>query len=122
MNSGEEKADFTLPGSPLDEYLRTLELGEDNLFDQINSDACEGTPDGDVSSPVANISLKDCLNSRLSELIVTFRQFHSAQENGLPYLQSKIKWGVSSRWYSSLYCPMLNSDQMTIGKTHSALK
>ena len=82
MNSGEEKADFTLPGSPLDEYLRTLELGEDNLFDQINSDTC--TPDGDVSIPVTNISLKDCLNSCLSELIVTFRQFHSAQENGLP--------------------------------------
>ena len=90
MNSGEEKADFTLPGSPLDEYLRTLELGEDSLFDQINLDACEGTPDGDVSSPVANISLKDCLNSRLSELIVTFCQFHSSQENGIPYLQSKI--------------------------------
>ena len=94
MNSGEEKADFTLPGSPLDEYLRTLELGEDSLFDQINSDACEGTPDGDVSNPVVNISLKDCLNSRLSELIVTFRQFHSAQENGLPYSQSKIKWAA----------------------------
>ena len=89
MNSGEEKADFTLPGSPLDEYLRTLELGEDSLFDQINSDACEGTPDGDVSNPVANISLKDCLKSRLSELILSLRQFHSSQENGLPYLQCK---------------------------------
>ena len=82
MNSGEEKADFTLPGSPLDEYLRTLELGEDNLFDQINSDAYEGTPDGDTSSPVVNVSLKDCLKSRFSELLSSVRQFHSSQENG----------------------------------------
>ena len=89
MNSGEEKADFTLPGSPLDEYLRTLELGEDNLFDQINSDVYEATPDDGISSPVANISLKDCLKSRLSELILSLRQFHSSQENGLPYLQCK---------------------------------
>ena len=79
MNSGEEKADFTLPGSPLDEYLRTLELGEDSLFDQINSDVYEATPE-DEASPVANISLKDCLKFRLSELCSTFRQFHSSQE------------------------------------------
>merc|ERR1712131_10843 len=82
MNSGEEKADFTLPGSPLDEYLRTLELGEDNLFDQINSDAYEATPDGDITSRVANISLKDCLKSRFSELLSSFRRFHSSQTNG----------------------------------------
>lgn len=82
MNSGEEKADFTLPGSPLDEYLRTLELGEDNLFDQINSDAYEATPDGDITSHVANISLKDCLKSRFSELLSSFRRFHSSQEIG----------------------------------------
>ena len=27
-----------------------------------------------------------------------------------------IKWGASFRWSSSLYCPMRNSDQLTIGK------
>ena len=32
-----------------------------------------------------------------------------------------IKWGVSSRWSSSLYCPMRNSGQMTIGRTHPTL-
>ena len=32
-----------------------------------------------------------------------------------------VKWGASSRWSSSLYCPVQNSGQMTIGKTHSTL-
>ena len=32
-----------------------------------------------------------------------------------------IKWGASTRQSSSLYCPMRNSDQFTIGKTHSTL-
>ena len=32
-----------------------------------------------------------------------------------------LKWGVSSRWSSSLYYPMLNSNQMTIGKKHPTL-
>ena len=32
-----------------------------------------------------------------------------------------IKWGASSRWSSSLYYPIQNSDQMTIGKTHHTL-
>ena len=32
-----------------------------------------------------------------------------------------IKWRASSRWSSCLYCPMQNSDQMTIGKTHPSL-
>jgi len=33
-----------------------------------------------------------------------------------------IKWGASSRWWLSLYCPMQNSDQMTIEKTHPTLE
>ena len=32
-----------------------------------------------------------------------------------------VKWGVFSRWLSSLYCPKRNSDLMTIGKTHPTL-
>ena len=32
-----------------------------------------------------------------------------------------IKWGAFTRQSSSLYCPMRNSDQFTIGKTHSTL-
>ena len=32
-----------------------------------------------------------------------------------------LKWGAASRWSSSLYCPMRNSDEMTIGKTHPTL-
>ena len=28
----------------------------------------------------------------------------------------KLKWCVSSRWLSSLYCPMRNSDELTVGK------
>ena len=32
-----------------------------------------------------------------------------------------IKWGASFRWSSSLYCPMRNSDGMTIGNKHPTL-
>ena len=32
-----------------------------------------------------------------------------------------LKWGASFRWSSSLYCPMRNSVQITIEKTHSTL-
>ena len=32
-----------------------------------------------------------------------------------------VKWDVSSRWSSSLFYPMRNSVQKTIGKTHSIL-
>ena len=32
-----------------------------------------------------------------------------------------VKWGVSSRW-SSLYCPMWNSDLINIGRTHPTSK
>ena len=33
-----------------------------------------------------------------------------------------VKWGASSRWSSSnIYCPIRNSDKMTIGKTHPTL-
>ena len=32
-----------------------------------------------------------------------------------------IKWGASSRLASSPYCPMQNSDEMTIEKTHPTL-
>ena len=32
-----------------------------------------------------------------------------------------IRWGASSRWFSSLYCSMRNSDQMTIPKAHPTL-
>ena len=31
------------------------------------------------------------------------------------------KWGAFSRWSSSLYSPVRNLDQMTIGKTHPTL-
>ena len=45
----------------------------------------------------------------------------------LPWLKKKkersdlVKWDASSRWSSSLYCPMRKSDQMTIGKTQPTL-
>ena len=32
-----------------------------------------------------------------------------------------LKWDASSRWSLSLYCPMRNSDEMTIAKTHPTL-
>jgi len=34
---------------------------------------------------------------------------------------SYLKWGAFSRWSSSLYCPMQNSDKMTIGKMQPTL-
>ena len=34
---------------------------------------------------------------------------------------SVVKWGASS-WWSSLYNPMRNSDERTIGKTHTILE
>ena len=33
-----------------------------------------------------------------------------------------LQWGASSRWWSSLYCPIRNSDEMTIGKLHPTLE
>ena len=36
-------------------------------------------------------------------------------------LDLAIKWGASSRWSSSLYCPMRDSDEMTIWKMYSTL-
>ena len=35
--------------------------------------------------------------------------------------QNSIKWGVGSQLSSPLYCPMQNSDRMTVGKTHPTL-
>ena len=32
-----------------------------------------------------------------------------------------IKWVASSRWSSCIYCPMRNSDEMTVGKTDPIL-
>ena len=32
-----------------------------------------------------------------------------------------IKWGASSRWLLFLYCPLRNSNEMTIRKTHLTL-
>jgi len=32
-----------------------------------------------------------------------------------------LKWSASSRWSSSLYCLMRNSDEMTFGMTHPTL-
>ena len=34
---------------------------------------------------------------------------------------NEIQWDASSRWSFPLYCPMRNSGQMTIGKTHPRL-
>ena len=56
--------------------------------------------------------------------IITWVMFNLKQSLGLMYTARYIcdvKWGASSRWLSSLYCPMRNSDQMTIGKTRSTL-
>ena len=39
------------------------------------------------------------------------------QEYYQNYVSGKIKWGASSRWSSSLYCPGIR----TIGRTHPAL-
>ena len=36
-------------------------------------------------------------------------------------MNSLIKCGASSRWLSSLYCPMRTSDRMAIGKTQPTL-
>ena len=33
----------------------------------------------------------------------------------------KLKWGASSRWLSSLYCPKRNLDHIAIGKMHPTL-
>ena len=37
--------------------------------------------------------------------------------NEVKQVYALIKWGASSRSSSSLYCPMRNSDEMTIGKS-----
>ena len=39
----------------------------------------------------------------------------------IQWCHNHLKWGAYSRWLSSLYCPMWNSDQMTIGTTHPTL-
>ena len=45
------------------------------------------------------------------------RNYRNRYESAL-----SIKWGASSRWSSSLFCLMRNSDKMTIGKMHPTLK
>ena len=80
MSSGEEKADFTLPGSPLDEYLRYLEQDlELNLFDQLSSDASPRSPDPDHHRHVPTQDLKSLIKSRWLDLIHTLRNFHTSQ-------------------------------------------
>ena len=47
---------------------------------------------------------------------------HSSSKNYLPDTKLEVcKWGLYSRWSSCLYCPLRNSDQMTIGTTHPTL-
>ena len=38
------------------------------------------------------------------------------------YFIGIVKWGASSRWSSSLNCPMRNTDEMTIGKRRPTLQ
>ena len=41
--------------------------------------------------------------------------------NEVKQVYTKIMWDASSRSSSFLYCPMQNSDEMTIGKTRPTL-
>ena len=51
---------------------------------------------------------------RRDSMISTFRMVPVASGHGLCDIDI-VKWGVYSRWPSSLYCPMRNSDQTTTG-------
>ena len=56
-----------------------------------------------------------------------WKLFIQCLEHPLPLLLQElpqwvnINWSASSWWSSSLYCPMRNSDQITIGMTHPHL-
>ena len=58
-----------------------------------------------------------------------YRLLRIIQRNGLTlsgikslYCHFKVlKWGAPTLWSSSFYCPLRDSDQMTITKTHSTL-
>ena len=57
--------------------------------------------------------------------IIGIAIFHGHYLDGgftLPFYKKVCnKLGASSRWSSSLYCPVRNSDQMIIGKTHPTI-
>ena len=52
----------------------------------------------------------------------TGKDFSSWLDLGQVWARRTVTWGASYRWSASLYCPMRNSDQMTIGKTHHTLR
>ena len=43
------------------------------------------------------------------------------QVEAIKQILENLYWGASSRWSSSLYCLMRNSDEITIGKSHPPL-
>ena len=77
--------------------------------------------DEDASHEIVNIYAPKKCNKYLYSI---YRAAENKEQIGMDQIFSSkfvIKWGVSSRVSSSLYCPMRNSDQMTIAKMHSTL-
>jgi len=63
-------------------------------------------------------------NSSIRKMIwkIVWMSFPVIRSSSFPRnLPIMIHWGAYSRWSSSLYCPMWNSDQMTIETTHPTL-
>ena len=77
---------------------------------------------------VLNVSLSVCVYScRDDDACVNCKNFYRVIMYKIECTKlkkltsSKIKWGASSRWLSSLYCRMRNLGEMTIRKTHPTL-
>ena len=90
-----------------------------------------------VTQCVWTVTHFECFNNIISKFILNLRAkfskyiwqnktniiqpiFITKQNNGRR--SPSLKWGASSRWSTSLCCPMWKSDEMTIGKAHSTLK
>ena len=67
---------------------------------------------------VKSIPLRLNAHQKLAMRLVEFTELTCS---GGYLLMAKLKWAACSRWSSSLYCPMRNSDQMTIETTHPTL-
>ena len=62
--------------------------------------------------PGINVRRKNSHNSILRDYKI---------ESSQKFNDVRVKWGVSSRWLTSLYCSMWDSGQTAIGKTHTIL-
>ena len=86
---------------------------------------CSGKLVGKIINKPTNIPIRRPRSKpkrpKRKEVKFTRLEHEHCTVSRVSFKTGKLKWGASSRWPSSLYCSMRNSDQMTFGKTHPTL-